>query len=260
MKLIPKIFSSSEGESPEMLCNLCEKRTSHTESFGIPPRIGRCPHCGSKPRHRELAWFFEKFITPGLGADSKVLEVGPSLSQTGYFTRQKFLGQAKYTAIDVRRLKHHSELKAPHRFLEMDVTHMTFSDQSLDFVICNHVLPYIRSDFQAMAEIHRCLKSNGMAILNVVRPLAKTRPAAEMAAENPGLYTKEYLAENGNEWIYGEDYFERLEAAGFFSNALLVAPLAGEAIANEHMFRPGSRLTLCFKFKDSMNRFLESLS
>ncbi len=240
-----------------MQCLLCAKTFSAYEPYGIPEKMGKCPHCGSKPRHRELAWFFQNKVQ--LPAGSKVLEVGPSKVQARFFAQAPVIGEARYTGIDIRQLKHHELLRAPHRFMEMDVTKMTFSDQSFEVILCNHVLPYIRSDYQAMSEIHRCLKNTGFAILNVSIQLPKTRKASEMGIENPKVYTEEYRAENGSEWVYGEDYFERLEAAGFFHHRLLVSELAGNEISEEQRFRKNGELILAFKYKDAMDKFLGGL-
>lgn len=241
-----------------MHCLICQSTFPQFEDYGLPPRNGKCPVCGAKARHRELGWFFENYLKFPEG--SKVLEVGPSKVQAKYFVHPRFLGSAKYTGVDVRTLKHHQYLQPPHRFLEMDVTRLSFSDQSFDVILCNHVLPFIRSDYLAMSEIHRCLKPKGMAILNVAITLPKTRRASEMAAENPKVYTDEYRTENGSEWVYGEDYFERLVAAGFFYHRLGLYRLAPEATRLPQGFREDSELLLCFKFQDEMERFLEGVT
>ncbi len=241
-----------------MHCLICQSSFSAFVEYGVPKRNGKCPNCGAKPRHRELAWFFGQFVK--LTKESKVLEVGPSKVQTGYFANSRFIGEAKYTGIDVRSLNHHKKLVPPHRVLEMDVTRLSFSDQSFDIILCNNVFSFIRSDYMAMSEIHRCLKPMGMAILNVSIDLPKTKRASEMAGENPKKYTEEFREENGTEWVYGEDYFERLEAAGFFYHRLKLYPLAPEEVRVTEGFREDSELFLCFKFQDEMQRFLQGVS
>jgi hypothetical protein len=238
-----------------MRCLLCQHNFEAYEEYGIPPRSGKCPQCGAKPRHRELAWFFDQFVKFEEG--SKLLEIGPSKIQARSFTQR--IAPAKYTAIDIRHLKHHDLLKPPHRFLEMDATRMSFSDQSFDVILCNHILPFIKSDYQAMSQMHRCLKSSGFAIANVSIELPKTRRAFEMHDENPERYSREFLEENGTEWIYGEDFFERLEAAGFFWHRLRLAPLADSSLVKEQAFRADAELFLCFKFRDTMDAFLANV-
>jgi SAM-dependent methyltransferase len=241
-----------------MRCLICQQSFPAFESYGIPPRGGRCPNCGSKPRHRELAWFFQTYVR--LKKESKILEVGPSKIQAKFFVDPVYIGEAKYTGIDLLKLKHHDLLKPPHRFLEMDVTRLSFSDQSFDVILCNHVLPFIRSDYMAMSEIHRCLKSTGIAVLNVHIGLEKTKRATEMAQIQPDLYTEEFRIENGTEWVYGEDFFERLEAAGFFHTRIRLFELASNEIRELGAFREDSELFCCFKFQDEMHRFKEGLS
>jgi SAM-dependent methyltransferase len=227
-----------------MGCVLCE----HSN-----PGFAPCANCGSLPRHRQLAWFVTNKVH--LPAGSKVLEIGPAAVQMKYFPR--LLREARYTAVDVLPPSGAHALKPPHRFLEMEATRLTFSDQSFELILANNVFPFIRSDYQAMSQVHRCLKGKGLAILDANVSLPKTRKASEMAEENPEYYSEEFRRENGMEWIYGEDYFERLEAAGFFPYRLSVAKLAGEKIAQAQGF--SGELILCFKFRDEAEKFLGAL-
>jgi SAM-dependent methyltransferase len=241
-----------------MNCLLCAP--SVAEISGGPEPAAACRHCGSVAREREAAWFVEKYLKPALPAEGgKVLEVGPSEAQVSYFPRERFLGSARYTAVDAVTRPFHDRLHAPHRFLEMDVTRLTFSDHSFDGILCSWVLPFIRSDFQAVSQLHRCLKSRGVALLQVPVLLEKTRRAVDIAQEAPMFYTEEFRKENGTEWVYGKDYFERLEAAGFFHRQVRVASLLAGGEAARLGLRTEGELFLCFKFRDAMEAFLEGL-
>lgn len=217
------------------------------------PGNGPCSQCGSLPRHRELAWFIAQKIS--LADTAKVLEIGPAPVQLKYL--DKVIGRARYTAVDIIPPKGAMNLKPPHRFLEMEFTRLTFSDQCFDLILANHIFPFIRSDYQAMSQTHRCLKGSGLAILSALVVLPKTRKASEMGEENPEQFSEEYRRENGTEWVYGEDYFERLEAAGFFPHRVNVARLAGPTVAEAQGF--SGELILCFKFRDVAESFLETL-
>lgn len=180
-------------------------------------------------RDEALLSFFPKLK---LGAENKVLDISPTLEQARCFPAA--FAPAKYTAIG-----RHSSPEREIRFLEMDATRMSFSDHSFDLILCNQVLPYIRSDYQAMSEVHRCLKAKGLAMFNSAPILpGKTQRAAEVfqgaESQDPSL-----------EWIYGSDYFERLEAAGFFVHRL------------DHS---GAELVLCFKFRESRDDFIRNFS
>ncbi|MGZ3735693.1 MAG: class I SAM-dependent methyltransferase, partial [Bdellovibrionota bacterium] len=179
---------------------------------------------------------------------AKILDVAPPAPQLAHFPQAHFIGDARYTAIAPLRLPEADNLKPPHRFLQMDITHLSFSDASFDIIICNHVLPYVRSDFLAMSELHRCLKADGMAFLNVsVGPGKSSR-----AGEGTGL------PGSGREWRYGEDYFERLEAAGLFVLKLpLLKLLDGKPEAAGLPEEPLQ--VVCFKFREPMDRFQAGL-
>lgn len=207
-----------------MGCSLCQKEG---EKLAI---AGPCSACGSLPEDRAFARFFRQYSQLALGA--KVLDVAPPRPQLVHLPA--FLDGIKYTAIANVKLPGAEALKPPHRFLEMDITRYSFSDASFDAIICNNVLPYVRSDFLAMSEVHRCLKATGIAFLNVNMHSGKSTRSGE-GNGRPGT---------GQEWSYGEDYFERLEAAGLFVQKVEVA---------------GTQQVVCFKFRDAMEAFLTRL-
>lgn len=177
-----------------------------------------------------------------------MLAMAPPVPLLSYFPTPRFIGEAKYTAVAPVPLPGADLLRPPHRLLQMDITRLTFSDASFDVIICNHVLPYVRSDFLAMSEVHRCLKAQGVAFLNVSVAPGKSRRAGEGNG----------LPGTGQEWSYGEDYFERLAAAGLFVHQLPLAPLLeGQP---EAAGLPESCVQVaCFKFRDSMEAFLQRL-
>lgn len=233
-----------------MQCFLC----SHTFPQFFSGQA--CPHCGSLPEHRLQFLFLsraEKFREEG----RKTLAVGPSEAELKYLLRQS--GHARATAIDIRDRTFHQRIEPPHRLLKMDVTHLSFSDQCFDLILCGGVLPFIRSDFLGMSEMHRCLKGEGLAILTVKILLEKSRRASELHGEQPDIFSREFLALRGDEWVYGEDYFERLEAAGFFFHRLRAAASLDDATREQQGIPEELELILCFKFRDAKEDFLKEV-
>jgi hypothetical protein len=224
-----------------MPCSLCQpQEVQAVNAF--------CPSCNSYPEDRAFARFFRDFVRPRLAPGSKILDVAPPAPQLAHFAQPAFIGEARYTAIAPVRLPDADALQLPHRFLEMDITRLSFSDASFEVIIGNHVLPYVRSDFLAMSELHRCLKADGIAFLNVSVGPGKSRRAGEGTG----------LPGSGREWRYGEDYFERLEAAGLFVLKLPLRKLIGGT--HEAAGLPEEPLqVVCFKFGEPMDRFLASL-
>lgn len=196
-----------------MFCWICASEVEAFGVYGIPPRTGRCPVCGAKPRYRALAWFLDEVARPRLDAGSQVLEVGPSRLSTTRLVRRETFGGGRYIAIDTRRLPHHGTLPAPHRFVQMDVTDLRFPDEHFDLILCNNILPYVRDDAAALRELRRCLKVDGVAMVNTHTHAGATRTASQLRAAYPDL-GDDYFAENGDQWAYGEDFPERVRAAG----------------------------------------------
>ena len=89
--------------------------------------------------------------------------------------------------------------------------------KTFDWVICNHVLEHIEDDQQAMGEIYRVLKPGGSAVLQV--PIS---PALEKTFEDKTIQSPEqreqHFGQRDHVRIYGLDYVQRLEEAGFKVN------------------------------------------
>lgn len=197
-----------------MNCWICGNSVVEFLDYGLPPRRGRCPHCGAKPRNRAAYWYLTQVVRPALGAGDEVLEIGSSRIGARYLCTEAAVGDARCTLIDERELDFHARIESPHRFLRMDVTDMTFADDCFDVILCNNTLPYVRDDRKALAEIFRCLKPDGLAMLDSSYDGERTLSVAEFRCEHPEL-GDDYFAENGDQWVYGKDYIERLQSVGF---------------------------------------------
>jgi SAM-dependent methyltransferase len=219
-----------------MGCTLCQAENPQ-------PLEAACRRCRSLPEDRAFARFFFQYARPEGAA--RILDMAPPSPQLACFPTPRFIGEAKYTAVAPVILPEAESLRPPHRVLEMDITRLSFSDSNFDFIICNNVLPYVRSDFLAMSEVHRCLKAQGVAFLNVnVHPGKSVR-----AGEGNGL------PGSGQEWSYGEDYFERLEAAGLFVQKIPLLPLLRD-LPEARGLPADAQQVVCFKFRDAMEAFL----
>ncbi|MGZ3692636.1 MAG: class I SAM-dependent methyltransferase [Bdellovibrionota bacterium] len=231
-----------------MQCFLC--------SYSFPQFLHSlaCPNCGSLPEHR-LEFLFLSLVAKFREEGRKTLAVGASEAELNYLAKNS--GNARVTAIDLRDRGFHERIEPPHRLMRMDVTHLAFSDHCFDLILCGGVLPFVRSDFLAMSEMHRCLKGEGLALITVKILLAKTRRASELHGEQPEVFSREFLALRGDEWVYGEDYFERLEAAGIFWHRLRAGAFLDEATREQQAIADELELILCFKYRDEKEKFLK---
>lgn len=178
-------------------CPLCGWRgTRFLPKLGVGWKIAyghTCPKCSSDKRYRTYAVALHRCLPPS-DAPVRILEVAGTEYSERLFVH---LPNRFYVPADLeyRTAK-----------VKTDLTRLAFVNQSFDFVLCSHVLEHVREDVQAMRELHRVLRDNGQALLQVPMDpnMAET---IEYDAPNP--------AECDHVRRYGKDYGERLRAAGF---------------------------------------------
>jgi len=103
-------------------------------------------------------------------------------------------------------------LNADKSMIAMDITAISFQDDTFDAIVCNHVLEHINDDLRAIRELFRVLKPGGWASLLV--PIKGEITQENLALTDP----KERLRLYGQEdhvRCYGRDFFDRLRFAGF---------------------------------------------
>lgn len=125
----------------------------------------------------------------------------------------------------------------------VDITNITFDDDSFDLIMCTHVLEHILDDRKAMNELYRVLKpKTGIGLLNV--------PVFNIPAtfENPEINTPElrlkYYGQEDHVRKYGLDYPQRLSAAGF---SVRLFTLNDEKFLKRYGLNRDEKIFLCRK-------------
>ena len=217
-------LSADTNKDAPHYCWACVQSMGAFEAYGQPPRMGRCPHCGAKPRHRAMLWYLRHALAPRLGVGTRVLEIGAAKFAIRHFLSEDYLGLATYSALDLRCLKHHRSLPSPHGFVQGSATALPFAPASFDVILCNNTLTYIPEDTGALVEMRRCLQPHGVLMIQTHRHAEPTFSAAAYAVRHPEL-PPSWFAENGDAWVYGPDFFDRVHTAGLTTRVDL--PLAG---------------------------------
>lgn len=96
---------------------------------------------------------------------------------------------------------------------QVDITQIPFADNSYDAILCIHVLEHIEDDRKAINELFRVLKPGGWALISV--PLNLNQPTFEDPAIVDPQERKEFFGEEQHVRVYGNDFADRLRAAGF---------------------------------------------
>jgi len=158
-----------------------------------------CPKCGSLSRDRRLWQLInDDFLKPGF----TVLDFSPSRCLARNMKRLK---EITYMPTDLS-----GNFIADFRF---DITKLDLADNSVDRVICYHVLEHIDEDQKAMAELFRVLKPAGKVLIQT--------PFKEGEIyENPAITTPQdreiHFGQDDHVRIYSINGLKsRLETAGF---------------------------------------------
>jgi len=149
-----------------------------------------------------------------------ILHIAPAASLEKYL---RAIPNTEYICGDL-----HPELtKYPKDTIWVDVTKLQFEDDSIDGIMCNHVLEHVPEDRQAMGEFHRVLKKGGWAILQVPYStiLKETFEPAWISSDQERLNK---FGHSDHVRLYGMDYANRLEEAGFTIEPLYLSDLIGE--------------------------------
>ena len=238
----------------EAACWVCSRRVARFEPYGVPPRIGRCPHCGAKPRSRTLHRLVRDRIGPRLAAGDRVLEIGPSRFSADHIIGGSLFAPARCVAVDVRRRHHHRRLGAGGRFATASAAMLPFADSTFDFILCNNTLPYVREDRRALAEITRCLERDGLAMIDTHRSPGATRTADAHRREHPEL-GEEWFAANGDAWVYGEDFLGRVREARLEPVEMELFPSAPDGFFTANGLKPRVRALFASRHPAGIRRF-----
>ena len=215
-------------------CPVCEN--SFKEFLPGPDKFrsdSKCLGCGSLERQR-LLWLYLKNIVQINKRDIKLLNIAPD-----YATQKKLkkLKNISYASIDINL-----ELA----WEKQDITRLNFSDNSFDVILCYHVLENVADDKKAMKELFRVLKSEGWAIIQT--PYEKNRKITfeDFSITSP-KEREEVFGQEDHVRIYGLDYFNRLQDAGFILNVdNYINQLSAEEI-NKYLLDKEEDICFCIK-------------
>ncbi|TAE08743.1 MAG: class I SAM-dependent methyltransferase [Bacteroidetes bacterium] len=190
-------------------CPICEHEYKQFLPYGRGESAranALCPHCLSLERHR-LIWLYLKEKTDFFQKPAKVLHIAPEAC----FMKPL----EKATNIDYVT----ADLVSPLAKVKMDIHQMPFENNTFDVLFCNHVLEHVADDYQAVREIHRVLKPNGWAILQV--PFFRTD--LEVTYEDASITSPadrfKHFGQEDHVRMYGNDYAIRLASSGLVVDA-----------------------------------------
>lgn len=175
--------------------------------IGGGERAAGCFKCESRDRERLLyAYLIEEIKLPS-NKNQSILHMAPEPKLSKILLNQNF---QEYVCGDLFT----EGYEYPAYVQNIDAHQVPFSDNHFDWVICNHVLEHIPDDIAVMKEFYRVLKPKGKALLQV--PISKNSATTdESFTIEDSKKREELFGQFDHVRIYGQDYVNRLESAGF---------------------------------------------
>jgi len=202
----------------------------------------KCPNCSSLERHR-LLWKYLNDETNLFNTQNKtLLEFAPYEFFFDVFSNHKSI---TYLPCDLlpESLKF---IDYKGKILKEDITKLSFKDNSIEVILCSHVLEHIVDDKLAMSELFRVMKKGGWGIFQVSIDYNR-----EITYEDFSIITsegrKKAFGQKDHVRWYGKDFKDRLSRAGFIViEDLYVKKFSSEDIV-KYGFDPNEIIYFCKK-------------
>jgi SAM-dependent methyltransferase len=182
-------------------------RHAEMETFNL--KAFTCPKCDASDRERLIAIYLDS-IWPSLqrGQSIRLADFAPA-----YPLSRKI---RNYPSIDYRS----ADLNRADVQDHIDLTNISYPDQSVDVFLCSHIFEHIPDDRKAMRELRRILKPGGFGLVLV--PLVV---GIDDTHEDPNVTSIEgrwkYFGMGDHVRQYGKrDFVRRLTESGFFVDQL----------------------------------------
>ncbi len=176
-----------------------------------------CPRCDSLDRHR-LLWLYLHNCTNIFQDRLRVLHFAPEACLQKKLSVSPNL---EYTSAD---------LDSPLAMVALDITDIPYPENTFDVVLCSHVLELIPDDRKAISELYRILKPGGWALLMVPFDAEGSETLLDLKLVDR-KEREQLFGEFDHFRLYGRDFKDRLEQAGFIVRHECYAQELGPTLA-----------------------------
>jgi hypothetical protein len=218
-------------------CPICEgtfrKFMPKVKPVGPNRSNSTCPRCGATERHRHL-WLYLRNRTNLFSDSLRILHFAPERIIEKKLRRCPNL---EYTSAD---------LDPSRGMVKMDITDITYADESFDVALCSHVLEHVPDDRKAMSELYRILKPGGWAIVLVPIDYERAETFEDSSVVSPEARERLFWQAD-HVRLYGRDFEERLEGAGFAVTVESYRPEPATDVIRRYGLKRHDEIYLCTK-------------
>jgi SAM-dependent methyltransferase len=193
-------------------CPICKSKFSFFADFGLIVRKNAlCHKCGSLERHRLLFLYLESLHLK-VYKDSSNYSLLHFAPEKGLF--QFFINKSNINYIPCDLNPSIFSFDKTKLIKKIDITNIDLKSNSINLVLCSHVLEHIPDDKLAMKEIYRILKTNGFAIIQVPIDYSIDDTFEDWSIIDP-IERERVFGQNDHVRIYGNNFRFKLSEVGF---------------------------------------------
>lgn len=195
------IFYKGRGRE----CPICGARYRRFMPYGYVEtrEDALCPNCLSLERHR-MIWLWMERNTDLFKSLPRMLHIAPEQSLMRHF-KELYGPSDKYITAD---------LESPIADKHFDVQDIPLPAESVDVVMCNHLLEHVEDDRRAISELYRILRPGGWGVVLVPEDRERETTYEDNSITDPKERTR-LFGQYDHRRVYGRDYDDRLREAGF---------------------------------------------
>ncbi len=188
-------------------CAICGAKYRVFKNWTTDDINAVCFNCNSHRRHRLLwKYFHEKTDLLSGNKPKTILHFAPEKYFFDLFSNIK---NAKYIPCDLFPIKYNKECET-NIIGKIDITNIPLEDESVDFILCSHVLEHIPDDNLAMSELCRVMKKGGWGIFQV--PIKYDLEETYEDFTITSLEGREKaFGQHDHVRLYGKDYIKKLK-------------------------------------------------
>ena len=191
------------------------------------------PDSMSLERHR-LIWLYLQKETNFFSDSLKFLHLAPEYCFLRLFKKQTNLDYIT------------GDLVSPWADHHFDVHSIPFEDNSFDVIMANHLLEHVEDDAQVMREFYRVMKPGGWGIFQVPIDYSNPNTYEDPSITDPREREKHFW-QSDHVRLFGLDYKDRLEAAGFKVDAIPYPKQIGKELSERYCLMEEELLYFCRK-------------
>ncbi len=165
-----------------------------------------CAQCGASDRERLYAHWLQRSVDQGMLPRSiSVMHFAPEAMLEKYLRHVRLFDNYSTADLMMDGVDHRG----------VDLMQLPFSDGSVDFFICSHVLEHVADDSRALQELWRITKPGGAGLVMAPIALGLTTTIEDPTETSPAIRWARFGQDDHVRLYAHADYVARIERAGF---------------------------------------------